>query len=329
MKNIINTLEIFFTVIRARLFKTKYPLAVRWSLTYQCNQKCLYCGIPFKKTFEIDTKTICKMIDQFTSLGTKWISFSGGEPLLRDDLYDIIKYAKNKNVFVSISTNGKLLAERLEAVKLADRIKVSLDGPQKINDQIKGEGTFKQTIEAINLCKTNKIDVSIDTVISKFNLNHIDYLLNLAENLDVKISFQPSSLRNPGKQNAGDFLPEINAYRKTIQYIISQKKEGAPIINSYAALSHIYHWPEHRKIPCSMGLLSFNVEPNGTIGACIDKSYTCIEEDKTLDPDKVKETINSIKVPVGCQDCWCSAMVEFNLITSFNFNAIYNHFKNS
>ena len=78
-----------------------------------------------------------------------------------------------------------------------------------------------------------------------------------------------------------------------------------------------------------MGLLSFNVEPNGVIGACIDKSYTCTEENKALDINKIKEYLQAIEVPSGCKECWCSAMIEFNLITSFNINAIINYLKNS
>ncbi|MBU0469054.1 MAG: radical SAM protein [Candidatus Omnitrophica bacterium] len=327
--NIKTFAEISSSVVLAKLFNIKRPLAIRWALTYQCNQKCLYCGIPFKETFEIDTNTICKMIDNFASLGTKWISFSGGEPLLKNGLCKILKQAKSHNIFVSVSTNGALIPENLEAVKFADRIKLSLDGPEEINDPIKGKGVFKQTLAAIDLCRINKIPVSIDCVLSKFNLDSIDYLLNLAVEKCFKISFLPSSIRNPDRQNAGDFLPETIEYRKAIKHLIYQKKQGKPVINSIPALNHIYHWPEYRKIPCSMGLLSFNVEPNGVMGACIDKSYTCTEEDKTLNVNKIKEYLETIKVPVGCQECWCSAIIEFNLITSFNINAIINYLRNS
>src|SRR3989339_27319 len=327
--NIKTFAEISSSVVLSKLFNIKRPLAIRWALTYQCNQKCLYCGIPFKETFEIDADTICRMIDKFASLGTKWISFSGGEPLLKNDLCKILRQAKSHNIFVSISTNGSLIPQNLEVVKIADRIKLCVDGLEVFNDPIKGKDVFKKTLAAIDLCRANKIPVTIDCVLSKFNLGSIDYLLNLAEEKYFKIAFLPSSIRNPDKQNSCDFLPEIKEYHKAIKHLISQKKQGKPVLNSIESLNHIYHWPEKRSISCSMGLLSFNVEPNGVIGACIDKSYTCTEENKALDINKIKEYLQAIEVPSGCKECWCSAMIEFNLITSFNINAIINYLKNS
>ena len=74
------------SILKSKLLKKSSPLTVGWSLTNRCNHECKYCGIPNVKSNELTTEQIFSIIDELSELGTKIIQFTGGEPLLRDDI---------------------------------------------------------------------------------------------------------------------------------------------------------------------------------------------------------------------------------------------------
>ena len=328
--NLLDGLKIGGHILSAKLFGISRPIAIRWSLTYDCNQQCLYCGIPNTETYALDQENICRRIDDFVQLGTRWISFTGGEPLLRSDLPAIVNHAKSRGVYVTISTNGALLAEKIQELSGVDRIKLSLDGPEAVHDPIKGKGSYCKVMEAIKLCHRNNIKVVVDCVLSKYNLGAVDDLIAICRNNKIKVLFQPATIRGLNTENSDIFLPPIDEYRAVIVHLIALKKHGAPIRNSVAGLKHLACWPDPRAIPCHMGQITFTVEPNGVIGACIDKEYVYYM-DKVVFQDAytTREIVKNIPVPQGCRECWCGAMVEFNLMASLNLDAIANHILNS
>ena len=83
------------------------PLVVDWQITSQCNRKCQYCYGP-RMEYEISTKEALKIVDIFEEIGVKVVGITGGEPLLRNDIIDIIKYIKSKKMAVCFSTNSDL-----------------------------------------------------------------------------------------------------------------------------------------------------------------------------------------------------------------------------
>jgi len=312
-------------LIKAKVFKLKVPLAISWALTFRCNQRCLYCRVCENEVLELNTSEVFAMIDEFAKLGTKWISFTGGEPLLRDDLGEIVKYAIDKGIYVGVNSNGSLVPEKINSLKGVSRIKLSLDGPQSINDYIRGRGSYDKVIEAIEKCKMNNIPVCIECVITKHNLNSLDYILVLAAKLNIKVLFQPTTKRLLWSKDINFLAASSEDYKTSIKYLIGEKKRGAPIYNSLEGLKHIYHWPEPRRIFCSAGLLSFDVEPDGTILAC-DRAGRGLSRKKDENIN-VKSVIDQIEPIMNCRQCWCSSLVEFNLITSFNIKAIVNYIK--
>jgi len=98
------------------VFKKRFPLAVGWNITYRCNLQCKYCGWWENRASELNTKDIIGLIKELAFLGTKFISFSGGEPLLREDLGDIIDFCKMKGIYVSINSNGTLVKEKIKNI---------------------------------------------------------------------------------------------------------------------------------------------------------------------------------------------------------------------
>jgi len=315
----------FGGLIKAKFFNARIPLAVSWSLTFRCNQRCLYCKIWQIQCPEIGTSEILAMLDNFKLLGTRWISFTGGEPLLRDDIGEIVKYTKNKDIYVSVSSNGSLVSERIGDLTGIDRIKLSLDGPEKIHDRVRGGGSFKKVMQALELCKKNGIGVRLECVLSKENLDCVPYLVNIASDFEVIISFQPATRNLLWSDEPNLIAASQKEYRDAINELISLKKRGAPVYNSTAGLSHLYWWPAEKRIACTAGRLSFDVEPDGTILAC-DRFLRKIKRKKAKITD-IKRELPDLPSAGKCRQCWCSSLVELNLITSFNVNAVMNYFR--
>ncbi|WP_455717595.1 radical SAM protein [Anaerosporobacter sp.] len=146
-------------------------------ITKKCNLRCRMCDYRLNSFFlkEITFSDIIKIIDQGKALGMKELEISGGEPMVRKDIYDIISYATSQGIQVLMMTNGVLIGEK-EVKKLIEAglngIVISLEGNQDINDQIRGVGNYERAINAIKYFKeysnqTNIIKVGM--TISKYN----------------------------------------------------------------------------------------------------------------------------------------------------------------
>ena len=121
-------------MLQARVLGKKFPLSVTFIITYRCNFSCRYCKIFRFKEEEMRTGQIISMIDQLISSGMRRFSINGGEPLLREDIGEIIGYAKRKGLLVTVFTNGYLVSEKIDALRELDIMLISLDGPREVHD---------------------------------------------------------------------------------------------------------------------------------------------------------------------------------------------------
>ncbi len=316
--------------IKFKLLRYKIPLVVSWMLTSRCNQRCSYCKIWDVKFNELNTKQIFSIIDELVSMGTKIIIFTGGEPLLREDIGEIITYTTSRGIYVSLNSNGVLIKKRIKEIKGVNRIKLSIDGPRQIHDSLRGEGSFDKVMEAITICKANNIKIDIKVVLSKYNINCLDAILSLIEDLNLKADFQPATLKILWSDEINPVAPPEEEYKRAIQKLIMMKKAGTiNIQNSISGLQHLYNWPHPKRIRCAAGILSCKILPNGYVISC-DRNFSKynLSEGDLLNSVyyNFREMFNQLK-PSFCFSCWCSSVVEFNLAVSLNLNAVFNLLK--
>ncbi|GAG46822.1 unnamed protein product, partial [marine sediment metagenome] len=160
-------------------------------------------------------------------------------------------------IHILINSNGTLIKKEFWKIKKVDEVQFSLDGPRHINDAIRGKGVHNKVMEAIKICKNNKINATLTTVISKYNTSHIAYVLDIAREYKVGVYFQPVD-QNLSSNSPEDinllFAPSESDYKKTISYLIDEKKSGRKFINnSLAGLRHLYYWPSPRLMKCLVG----------------------------------------------------------------------------
>lgn len=178
-------------VIVSRDFN-KDPFIVIWELTRACQLKCLHCRAeaqyktdPRELTFEEGKK----LIDEIYEMNNPMLVFTGGDPLLRKDVFDIAEYAVKKGVRVSMtpSATPNVTKESIEKAKEVglSRWAFSLDGPTaEIHDHFRGTaGSFDLTIERIQYLHELEIPIQINTVISRYNYEYLDEMAELVEKL--------------------------------------------------------------------------------------------------------------------------------------------------
>lgn len=315
-------------VIYALAFKKKTPLAVSWNITYKCNLRCGYCGAYEKNTEELDTKSVLSVVSEFAGLGTRLIKFSGGEPLLREDIGEIIEFCRYKKLGVLINSNGILVKKKINEIKNIDEIQLSLDGTKDEHDFIRGAGTFDKTVEAIEICKREGIKVIITTVISRYNTSCVPYMVDLAGKYNVGIQFQPVDQMystNSSKDIRLLFSPSENEFKKAIAYIISIKKKGNKSIhNSISALRHIYYWPQPRKVKCLLDLIHCHIEPDGRIFICSE--FPGYHEHLVKIGQSCKEAFCRLSLPYKCKECW-SSDAEYCMCADFKLDSMFEMWK--
>ena len=163
-------------------------LIIAWEVTGACNLTCEYCrasATPSPAEGELSTKEALAFIDEVAPRRPMLI-LSGGEPLLRRDVFDIARYAMGRGVRVSLATNGTLLTpEIVEKIRGAGimRASVSLDGPgPEIHDLGRGEGSFDLAMGGIENLR-GRVDFQINMTVTKENLDAVAPTMDLAERL--------------------------------------------------------------------------------------------------------------------------------------------------
>ncbi|AMM40843.1 radical SAM protein [Candidatus Desulfofervidus auxilii] len=157
-----------------------------WQITSGCNRKCQYCYGP-QIEYEISTKEAFKIVDIFEEIGVKVVGITGGEPLLRTDIIDIIKYIKSKNMAVCLSTNCDLYKKyRKLILEFVDAAGIPVDGSsENIHDLLKGKGNFASVMYALkDIYENSNIRFRIGTVITTqnyFDLKNIELILSKFE----------------------------------------------------------------------------------------------------------------------------------------------------
>jgi radical SAM protein with 4Fe4S-binding SPASM domain len=168
------------------------PFLVVWNFTYKCNLKCKHCYSDSgnsSKT-ELSTEEALKVVDQIADFGVTSLAFSGGEPLMRKDFFEVARHAVDAGLYVSVATNGTLLTEE-NARKLKEigvhYVEVSLDGADaKTHDFFRGRsGAFDQTLKGLKNCLDKDICTCIAVTATKNNLKEIPAVLEMAEHMGI------------------------------------------------------------------------------------------------------------------------------------------------
>lgn len=210
---------------------TNRPIVV-WNSTRRCNLKCIHCYIDAKNTQdsgELSTQEAKILIDDLASFGAPVFLFSGGEPLIREDLFELGKYAKECGLRTVISTNGTLITDEL-AKRIKDAgfsyVGISLDGLEAVNDKFREQkGAFKKALSGIRSCLKNDVRVGLRFTINRHNFRDVPGIFDLIKTENIpRACFYHLVYSGRGSALINDDLTYAEA-RDTMDLIFACSKE--------------------------------------------------------------------------------------------------------
>jgi radical SAM protein with 4Fe4S-binding SPASM domain len=206
------------------------PIVV-WNITSCCNLKCVHCyndsGANVKSN-ESTTPEAKAVLDDLADFGVPSVLFSGGEPLTRKDLFELISYAVDKGLRTVISTNGTLISDdRARQIKKmgVSYVGISLDGIGKVNDQFRGvEGAFDDAVAGIRNCMDAGVRVGLRLTLTKRNAQDIEKLFEFFEKEGIeRACFYHLVPSGRGQDMFGDDLTHAQS-RRAIETILAITK---------------------------------------------------------------------------------------------------------
>ncbi len=189
-------------------------------LTNRCNFNCIWCGTNLGRE-DLSKEDAKLAIDKFQP---KRVFFTGGEPLLRPDLINLINHCKENNMKVTLLTNGSLITEEIAKKINADLIFVSLDGTKEVNDSMRGKGSYKKAIQGLEYLKNAKKKVGIATTVGQNNKKDIIYFVSsLKDKVDLFLLARVHSLGKARKEHCISNLDAFKLWLKLHKFMFRTK----------------------------------------------------------------------------------------------------------
>ena len=323
-------------LLKHYLLRRPVPFSLVLVTNTTCNYSCSYCKIWARKDPELTTAQITSIIDQAAQLGTVRLGLTGGEPLLRDDIGHIISHAHARGLYVSLNTNGSLVAERLQDLKDLDLITLSFDGDETAHDRSKKKGAYAHVMNAIALAKRHNIEVSTTTTLTRDNLGAVDFVIGKARELGFKAAFQ--LLHHPPAEagDTSDLLPPDAQYRECIRKLRAYKQQyPRTVLNSKRYFDILLEWPDYSKavldtfrgnLSCKAGGLYCHIDVNGDVYPC-HQLLKAVKTPNILNMP-LEQALAALPRRQPCALCLAGDYLEYNLLFSLHPSAVMNVIKN-
>ncbi len=271
----------FLDVKSVEPFTQQYsaPLRTDLAVTFRCQNDCVHCyaGGPHE-TIELSTEQWKEAIDHLHQIGIFILTFTGGEPTLREDLPELLLYAQNKGMVTGLVTNGRRLkvkayVESLEKAGL-DFVQITLESHKpKIHDAMtKAKGSWKETVNGIRNAVSTKIYVTTNTTLSKYNAKDFLDTIDLLKKLGVA-AFGCNSLIYSGK--AGEISEEFALPLETLNELLPEIRDKANLIGLkflwYTPTQYCHLDPVKLGLgvkSCNAAMINMCVGPNGDVYPC-------------------------------------------------------------
>ncbi len=256
------------------------PLVMSWNVTRECNMKCSHCYINAtekKLSDELSTQEGKNLMDQICKVSKPLLILSGGEPLLRPDIYELIEYGASKGLKMGLGSNGSLIDDKVAAkLKAAGIATVSISIDSHIpaqHDEFRGvAGAWEKAVNACKALRKNNVLVQVNTTLTQQNYNQIDEIMSLAEEIGVE-NFHLFFLVPTGRgAKLADISPQkyedmiTNTFAKVTKHKLNVRPSCAPQFMRIAKGMGLdmRQWVRG----CMAGLYYCRIYPNGDVTPC-------------------------------------------------------------
>ncbi len=246
------------------------PMSVHFDVTYRCNERCVHCYLDHDDHGEMTASEIKRVLDELADAGTFFLTFSGGEVLMRHDFFELLEYARRLMFNVRIKTNAVMIGET-EARRMmelgVDQLQVSIYSHRpEVHDAItKLPGSLRRSVEAIRFLTGQGLRVVVANVLMKTNVGDSAGVQALACDLGVTYTLDPTitpkmdgdrsilNLRIPGAELSEVFHSE-NLVGNVEEFCAPPPVPGEDMMEEY---------------PCSAGHTLAYISPYGDVFPCV------------------------------------------------------------
>ncbi len=251
------------------------PFGLLAELTYRCPLACAYCSNPLNMadyTDELTTQEWRRVLTEASDLGVLQCHLSGGEPLLRRDLVEIVSTANDLGLYTNLVTSAigltRPMAERLRAAGL-DHVQVSIQADEPaLSDRIAGTPSFRRKIEAMRVVKELDWPLTVNVVLHRQNIDRVADVLALAEEVDAdRVELANTQYYGWAWRNRDALLPsraQLAAAEVVVRAARERLRDRMDVI--YVIPDYYSRYPK----PCMGGWASrqLTVTPNGDVLPC-------------------------------------------------------------
>lgn len=309
------------------------PSLISWNLTRRCNLRCPHCYLSAgkKEEDELSTAECLGLLDEMKALGTEMVILTGGEPLLRKDIYDLASAASERDMWVVMGTNGVLLDDRVAQKMLECGVKgvgISIDSvePEKHDAFRGGPDAWRYSMRALDVAKANGLEVLVQTTVMEMNRDEIPRIIELARDKGAW-SFNLYFLVQTGRGQEMNDLDAASTEALLSDLVDVQEQYKPMLVRSKCA-------PQFKRIAyergvagldsggCMAGTQYCRITPSGDVTSCPymtvvagnvrQQSFTDIWQSSPVlralrDPEKLGGRCGSCEYRELCGGCRCRA----------------------
>ena len=318
-----------------------FPFKIYIDITDKCQLNCKHCLTKnLNLSNELEYEKIKDIIDECDKNGVFFVKLGGGEPLLHPNIFKIIEDLSEKNILVSLSTNGYLINDRTAKFLKKNNVKVSvsLEGPKEINDYIRGKGHYDNAIRALKILKENDCNVVLRVTLTRFMLdkNYIYQMIELAKENDVKLKI--SYCRPAGNAIDNELLINYEDRKKYFEAIelLNEKQyediilldEGMQLKQDKSLESILYN----DRI-CGAANRSFHINSAAKLSPCVFLGDNYLEKESNYEKGDIERywseekgtkirNIRNVSIPNKCSNCYRLCKYEC-MATRLYFNGTF------
>jgi MoaA/NifB/PqqE/SkfB family radical SAM enzyme len=254
--------------------------------------------------------------------GVRLISFTGGEPLVRSDIGQIIRHVKDRRLVCKLNTNGMLVESRLDDLRPLDLLQISVDGPPAVQDRLRGEGTSEKAARAIELARDAGIRVQLIACLTRDNVLRLDEVLDYGLELGVGLCFQLLTPKELEDEAADESMPDRDQLIESLEYLVRLRKERDPraaaIASKKSELDYYIDLLKNGSPGCQCTLVTATMMPDGRLIFCGNAKTV-----ETYDAVELgfAEAFSRLTIP-DCDGCVCVGKLRLSKVYQFDLSVL-------
>lgn len=333
-------------VLAARLLGRRLPLAVWIDITNRCPAGCAYCDISKTGKGDMPLSGLLGLLDELRDAGCVRLHLTGGDPLIRDDIGEIIDHARRRNFLLTLSTREHFVPKRIADLEKVDMLFLSFEGEEGVHDALKGKGSFRALVDAFALLRERRVKLLTTTTLTKRNVHSVPFIIETARRYGFVANFQCLHYPLAAASSSGfrtthplaDLLLTEEEHREIGRRLLGLRRAGFPIATSVPCLRYIFlEWKDHQEVflphrlrpgvRCWAGRLFCQIDVEGFV-------YPC---GSTFERGRRGANLNALDVgfekafahlsPSPCQACLQACHVELNLLCSLDSRTLWHWFR--